>query len=458
MNIEQSNPLSQLLGADLKVPVFSGEEKRYINLDNAATTPSFQSVWDHLSKVMPWYGSVHRGSGLKSIISTKLFDKALESIRSFSDASIENDVLIFGWNTTSCINHLERRLELDQNSIVITAQYEHSSNVLPWRKNAKVIECNSSDDGTLDIHHLEELLRKNRVKLVAVAAASNVTGLVTDVHSIARLAHSYGAEIFVDAAQLVAHRQLIRKAHDAIDHLDYVAYSGHKMYSPFGIGVLIAKKKIFQEGWPDSPGGGTIKLIDGAEIIWSDLPSRETGGTPNFHGIIALAEACKTLKNIGFEKIKAHEHELIEYARTQFAKNENVIIHRKLTMPNNHDSIAIFPFSLNGYHPSLIGAYLGTEKAIGVRAGHLCQFALIRHILSVPEAERIKIRSQIKDGENRNLYGVVRASCGIGTTKEDISSLAIALTDLKQNGPQANYSQNADGVFEPTNWMPTFPF
>lgn len=449
-------PLTGLLGDDLRVPIFGGGTSRYVNLDNAATTPPFEQVWARLAKVMPWYGSIHRGAGFKSVLSTRVFETALQQILNFSDGQPKTDTLILGWNTTSCVNLLARRLELDRDSLVVVSEIEHTSNILPWKKHATVATCPGGADGLVDLDRLESILKSRRTRLVAVTAASNVTGAIVDVHAVARVAHRYGAEIFVDAAQLVAHRKLERRAADSPDHLDYVAYAGHKMYAPFGIGVLVGSRETFSHGWPDAPGGGTISLIDGDEIMWADLPERERGGTPNFPGVIALAEACNILAEIGFERIIEHERALISHARARFTELSGISIHRPLDV-KGPDTIALFPFSLSRYHPSLVGACLGVEYAIGVRAGHLCQYELVRRLLGVSENERKRIFAEVSSGDRRHLYGIVRASCSLGTTTHDIDALADALHELLERGPKARYVQGLNGEYQVQDWAPGLP-
>lgn len=450
-----SKPLATLLGADLQVPVYGGGTSRYVNLDNAATTPPLQRVWNKLAEVMPWYGSIHRGAGFKSILSTRLFEKSLEQIFDFSDGHPERDVLVFGTNTTFCANHLARRLNLNRDSLVITSEVEHTSNVLPWRKHATVTECRTSMDGVVDVDHLESILKKRGARLVAVTAASNVTGAIVDVHSVARVAHKYGAQVFVDAAQLVAHRKLDRRPFGEADHLDFVAYSGHKMYAPFGAGVLIGDRTYFSSGWPDVAGGGTIRLIDGDEIIWADLPGREQGGTPNFAGVVALAEAAATLTEIGFDRIADHEQALTKHVKDIFSSLPHVTAYRDFDMEGN-DSVAVFPFSVRDHHHSLVGAFLGIERAIGVRAGHLCQHEMIRRFLDVSEEERAKVRREIQSGDSRNMYGIVRASCGLGTTTSDLDVLADSLSALVECGTKAEYQQSLDGEYHAEGWTPHF--
>jgi selenocysteine lyase/cysteine desulfurase len=151
-------PLAELLGADELVPIYGGGATHYVNLDYAATTPPLRRVWDRLAEIMPLYGSVHRGSGFKSVISTRLFESSLHRILAFSDGCPEQDVLVLSWNTTSSINLLARRLGLTKDSVVVTSEQEHTSNLLPWRKHARAVECHTEVDGTLDFNHLEDLL------------------------------------------------------------------------------------------------------------------------------------------------------------------------------------------------------------------------------------------------------------------------------------------------------------
>jgi cysteine desulfurase/selenocysteine lyase len=454
---EGREPLARLLGADLQVPVWGGGSRRYINLDNAATTPPLERVWNKLAEVMPWYGSIHRGAGYKSLLSTHVFEESLKRIHGFCDGDYANDVLILGVNTTSCANHLARRLNLSPDSLVITSELEHTSNLLPWRKHASTLRCRTAPDGLIDLAHLESILKTRPTRLVAVTAASNVTGIIVNVHAVAALAHRYGAQIFVDAAQFVAHRKLDRRPADSPEHLDYVAFSGHKMYAPFGVGVLIGDRKCFSQGWPDVAGGGTIRLIDGEEIVWAELPGREQGGTPNMAGVVGLAEACATLEQIGFEQIEAHERALTRHAQKLFPKIKGSSTYRSFDLVNS-DSVAVFPFSVSNHHHSLIAAFLGVERGIGVRAGHLCQHELVRRFLSISEDDRVRIRHEVESGNSRNMYGVVRASCGIGTTTDDLDALVDALVLLAERGTEAKYHQSADGEYHADGWAPEFTF
>lgn len=447
--------LSALVGEDVCVPVFGGAVRRYIDLDNAATTPPFRRIWELLAEVIPYYGSVHRGSGFKSLVSTRLFEDSSMRVLGFGGGNPDHDTIVFGVNTTSCINHLARRLRLGADRVVVTSELEHSSNLLPWRKYGHVVQCPSTSGGELDLDALDSILKRMPVSLVAVTAASNVTGQILPVASVARLAHRFGTRVFVDASQLAGHRRIERRSPDSEGHIDFIAFCAHKMYAPFGLGVLIGPAAPFKIGWPDDPGGGNVRLIDGERIVWADLPEREQGGTPNFPGVVALAESCRTLNEIGFDVIANHEAELLARVQQRSSSLESLLIYRR--PPLEGDSVAIVPFNLDGYHHSLVGAYLGCECAIGVRTGLFCQYSLVRKLLGISASRQAAANAATDSGDMRNMYGLVRASCGIGTTTEDIDALFDGLSKLLEEGPKGVYKQDLDGHFHVEGWTPSLP-
>jgi cysteine desulfurase / selenocysteine lyase len=191
--------------------------------------------------------------------------------------------------------------------------------------------------------------------------------------------------------------------------------------------------------------------------VWSDLPSREQGGTPNYFGIVALALTCEALSEIGFGAIVAHEKALTQHAEKLFSNLDRVRLHR-IPQSEGPDGIAVFPFSVSGFDHALVGAYLGVEQGIGVRSGPLCQYALVRNLLKVTKHESALIREQVKKGDRRQLYGIVRASCGLNTTLADLDLLSDALGTLLSDGPSARYEQGLDGEFRAVGWRPALPF
>jgi selenocysteine lyase/cysteine desulfurase len=225
--------LPRVLGNDLQVECVGGRMQRYANLDYAASAPVMTDVWNAVEAFMPWYSSVHRGSGYKSQFATAEYEGARDVVARFVGAR-PGDGVVFVRNTTEAINVLSA--SLPTGTRVLSSPVEHHANMLPWRRHdVRLLPFTSSADELLDA--TEHALRAERTDLLAVTGASNVTGEVWPVAELAALAHRHGAELFVDAAQLAPHRA-IDMARSGIDHL---ALSGHKLYAPFGAGALVGR-------------------------------------------------------------------------------------------------------------------------------------------------------------------------------------------------------------------------
>jgi cysteine desulfurase/selenocysteine lyase len=232
---------------------------------SAASTPCLASVHRLVNQYLPFYSSVHRGTGFKSKISTHFFEKCRSAVLKFVGADETLNVAIFVKNTTDAINKLARRFPFtDERNVVLTTGMEHHADDLPWRAFApKTVHVNITEDGQLDMQDLDAKLEeyKDKVALVAVTGASNVTGFINPIHDIAKKAHRVGAKIFVDCAQLVAHRKVDMKPENDDEHIDYLAFSAHKMYAPLGVGVLVGPKSVFDQGIPDIQGGGAVAYV-----------------------------------------------------------------------------------------------------------------------------------------------------------------------------------------------------
>ncbi|MEI6554608.1 MAG: aminotransferase class V-fold PLP-dependent enzyme [Paludibacter sp.] len=440
----------RLMGNDIKVPVYDGTILPYLNLDNSATTPPFEQVFNKVKEILPLYGSVHRGCGYKSIYSTTVYEEAIDIILDFADSDKSNDILIFGVNATDCINHLARRIDFKENEFVIVSESEHTSNVLPWQKMAEVLSCKCDDNDVFDLNHLEFLLKTNNVRIVSVTGASNISGKITNLDPIAILTHKYGAEICVDGSQLAGHRKIKRGNIESSTHIDYFVFSAHKMYAPFGVGALVGNKQIFEKGWPDMVGGGTVKWLDSNDIIWSETTKRENGGTPNYVGAVALAEACKVIESIGYDKILLHESKLINQAHNSFKDIPALRLVEDIEI-NLEKQIPIFSFHINDYSHSIVGAFLGFEKAIGVRTGILCQFHYLQKFFPKSEEYFEQIKNNLNAGINTsNDFGLTRASCGLGNTPNDIVRLADSIKELIDSGTKVKYKIDTNGLYIPT--------
>ncbi len=310
------NIRNYLVGLNKKVTLLDGSQKQYIFFDNAASTPTFTFIRDAVNEMLEWYSGVHRGAGIKSLVATKAYDDSREVVAKFVNANLDKNTIIYTKNTTEAINKVANRLNLTKDDVVICSLMDHHSNDLPWRKYATLIHADINDDGSLNLSDLEDKMKKyqSRLRLVAITGAANVTGLINPIHQIAELVHQYNSKILVDAAQLIPHRKIDLKPDDNPQHIDFLVFSAHKMYAPFGTGVLIGPKEVFEKGDPDYVGGGTVNLVTENEVEWTHLPDKEEAGTPNLIGAVALAAAIQMLDKIGMDNVAKHEMELTKYA------------------------------------------------------------------------------------------------------------------------------------------------
>ncbi|MEE9554313.1 MAG: aminotransferase class V-fold PLP-dependent enzyme [candidate division Zixibacteria bacterium] len=411
-----------VVGTQTSVPVLGGGKKRYINFDNAASTPALKPVVRSLNKFMEYYSSVHRGTGYKSVVSTRVYDQAhLDSLR-FVGADRKYFTSIFMKNTTDAINKLARRLDFKKGDIVLSSMMEHHSNDLPWRVRARTEHIEIDDTGHLDLDDLKKKLKQYRgkVKLVAITAASNVTGLIPPIHDIARLAHSAGASILVDAAQLVAHRKVRMGPPGEPESIDYLVYSAHKMYAPFGIGVLIGPKSIFKKGDPDSVGGGTVNYVTTSDVQWAHLPDKEEAGSPNVPGAVALSAAIEFLESARFSKIAAHEKELTKYALKRLSAYDEIKLYGPSKWIAGEDRVGVVAFNIDGFYHAIVAAILSFEGAIAVRNGCFCAHPYIQRLLGISDEKAIRYRDAINRGIRLDVPGMIRVSFGIYNTKSEI--------------------------------------
>lgn len=443
-----------LVGANQPVPLVTGEMRRYINLDYAASTPSLRRVAEAVEAFLPWYSSVHRGAGFKSQVSTAAYEGAREAVRSFVGARPE-DALIFTRNTTDSINLLAHCLPEDAR--VIASAVEHHANMLPWRRRA--VEYLPIPPGPAELlESLDAALRRSpsTVTLVAVTGASNVTGEIWPLREIAELAHRFGARVLVDAAQLAPHVPI-----DMTDlDVDYLALSGHKLYAPFGAGVLAGRPDWLSCETPFLSGGGAVDFVTLDEVLWTHLPDRQEAGSPNVIGAVALGVACQTLTATGMDLLAEEEAELHAYARRCLLTVPGLDLYT--VWDHAHPHIGVLPFNLAGYHHSELAAILSAEHAIGVRHGCFCAHPLMLHLLRVDGAQADAIRAEMRAGRKHSIPGAVRMSLGIGTTRQDIDDAVEALMAVATEGPRWRYeTQDGTDEYEPVpdpRPLPAAPF
>ena len=449
----------QFVGTQVEVPVLDGTTRRYINFDNAASTPALKVVRDGVVAFLENYASVHRGTGFKSQLSTWAYDQARREVLRFLDADPGEQVCLFGKNTTDALNKLARRLPLRPGEVVLTTEMEHHSDDLPFRGVATVLHAAVLPDGRLDEADFDRLLdaHRGRVRLVAVAGASNVTGYLNPIHRLAAKAHAAGAWIVVDAAQLAPHRAIHMRPLADPEHFDFVALSGHKLYAPFGTGALVGRRDLFEHGDPEERGGGTVEIVTLDEVIWAEPPEREEAGSPNVVGAVALGLALSRLADIGMETIAAHEAKLTAHALRRLAEIPGVRIYgdpRPATAP---ERLGAIPFELAGMSHFLVAAVLGYEHAIGVRSGCFCAHPYVLRLLGLSEGEARSVRDRMAAHDKREMPGMVRMSFGLYNSLDEVDRFMGALEQIARGDIAGDYRQDpASGEYAPAGWEPDF--
>ena len=389
-----------------------------INLDNAATTPPFTGVVAEIYDKLQMYGSIGRGAGQKSVYTSEVYEKGREDVKAFFGIGPDDDAytVIYTNSTTDGINKLASALIEDckQDMSVICTRMEHHANDLPWRIRlgiGNIFYAEVDEMGRLDINDVERLLQENKnVKYVCVTAASNVTGYVNNVHLIAKIAHSYGAKIIVDGAQIVAHRQFNMLGNTPEENIDFFVFSAHKMYSPFGGGAIIGLTDILSKHKPRFFGGGMVSAVYDYNVDYAPLSDLYEAGSPNYPGVVGMLKAMEILKTIGFEYIQNHELELMERTVNGLKGiHERHELHLYGDNIYYDDRVGIIVFNIGRLSSSYVSELLAEMSAIAVRHGKFC---------SHPYVNRLMKNSDTGCTQG----GMVRASFGIYTTFDEIDT------------------------------------
>ena len=406
---------SETIGIEVESPLLGGGTRPFVNLDNASSTPTFRPVMNKVDEFMRFYSNVARGTGFKSKVASWAFEESRRAVARFVKADPIHDTVIFTRNTTESMNRLAALFPFKSDSIVLTTMMEHHSNDLPWRQRAQVVHARVLADGSLDMEDFAAKLGqyRGRVALVAVTGASNVTGWVNPIHQLARLAHEAGARIAIDAAQIAPHRPMDIGKPDDPEHLDFIAFSGHKTYAPYGIGVLIGSKDLLHPPVPSLVGGGVVDLVTLDSIVWRGLPSREEAGTPGVVGAVALAAAIAVIESIGWEAVRRHEDALTSYTLERMSKIPGIKIYGAMSSGDLSRRLGVIAFNLEGQSDALVAAIMAHEAGVGARCGLFCAHPYVITLLDLRQREVERIRDQIASGSMAGIPGVVRASFGL---------------------------------------------
>lgn len=458
--LDRTGALARVSGSDLRVPLVQGGTRAYANFDYAASAPALAQVSDRVAELLPYYASVHRGAGYASRISTQCYEAARETVGRFLGCA-DDQVVVFTRNTTDALNLLAGCVPGE----TVVLDIEHHANLLAWeRRGRRVVRAADTLGETL--RRLAAELCAKPAALLAITGASNVTGEVLPLERLAELAHQCGARILVDAAQLAPHRRIDLHA----TGIDYVVLSGHKLYAPFGAGVLAGRRDWLDSAAPYLAGGGAVREVTVEDTEWAPAPQRHEAGSPNVLGAAALARACEVLAELGPDA-EAHERLLTRRLRDGLAAipgvrclriwsdaagstgteaeagnagsisgadtAATVIAADAAGSPATADttgsvatadttgsvpagdSVGIVAFTVDGVEPGRVAAYLSAEHGIGVRDGRFCAHPLLTRL---------------------GVDAAVRASIGLGTTQDDIDRLLDAVAALVSHGARWNYA------------------
>ena len=381
--------------------------RQLVYLDNAATSQKPQYVLDAIMEAYTtWNSNIHRGVHHLSQVATIHHEEARKAVAAFIGAK-SSDEIIFTKGTTDGLNALAFSFGesyIHEGDEIIVSGLEHHSNIVPWqmlceRKKAVLKHIPLKDDLSIDLEAFKGLLSE-KTKLVSIAHVSNVLGTIQPVEEIIRLAHEKSIPVCIDGAQSVPHMRVNVQALDC----DFLAFSGHKMYGPTGIGVLYGKREWLDKIPPHEGGGEMINHVRWSGTTYNDLPYKFEAGTPNFVGSYALHKAIEYIDSIGWEAIEAHEQELTTYCEQQLSTMKGVCIYGA-----GQPKAGVISFNLyNGkdlIHPFDVGTLLD-QQGVAVRTGHHCAEPLIDAI-GVP--------------------GTVRVSFGLYNDKADVDAFITAL-------------------------------
>ena len=386
-----------------------------INFDNGATTPPLKSVTKIISDNIKNYGPIARGVGFKGEYCTNMFEDCRNKILDFFGLDgCNSHTVVYTKSDTESLNILANTLINNKDDMILTSRMEHHANDLPFRNVGKVVYVDVDELGRINVNDVEEALIKNngKIKIITITGASNVTGYVNPIHEIAKLAHKYNALIIVDGAQLIAHKKVDMKGSCEEESIDFLTFSAHKAYAPFGSGAIVGRKDYLNSNKPFLSGGGCVAGVFDEEVIWTAVPEKFEAGTQNLFGVIAMAKAMEDLKSIGFNNIEKHEANLKNYLIDNMKNMKNVILYGDTTYTD--DRLGVIAFNVVGREYGDLAIKMATEGGISLRAGKFCAHPYVYRLLGVSDCDAYR---DIVSGEH--CYGMVRASLGLYNTKEE---------------------------------------
>ena len=387
------------------------DNKPLVYLDNASTTQKPKQVIDALTNYYNNYNAnIHRSVYSIAEEATEAYEKVRDKVAKFLNIS-KREEIIFVRGTTEGINlvaYAWGRKHIKEGDIIVTTEYEHHSNIVPWQllvkeKGAKLEYIEIDDNGELILDQLDKYLATGKVKLVVFSLMSNVLGTISDAEKIISKCHEAGVKTLVDAAQAVPHMSVdVSKL-----GCDFFAFSAHKMLGPTGIGVLWVRKSVLETMDPFHGGGDMIREVHKYETTWNDLPYKFEAGTPNIAGVIGFGSAIDYLSQLGMETVRKHEMELTQYALDKMSQIKGIVIYGPKDVSKRGGVIS---FNFHDVHPHDVATIVDRE-GVAIRSGHHCAQVLM---------------------EKLNVAATNRASFYIYNTKQDVDKLIQSLGKVSE--------------------------
>ncbi len=380
--------------------------KSLVYLDNAATTQKPIQVINAITDFYTNHNSnIHRAVHALAEEATEAYEMTRDKIANFLNIKDRQEI-VFVRGTTEAINlvaYAWGRQNIKEGDIIVTTEYEHHSNIVPWQlltqeKKAKLEYIGIDDNGELILSHLDQFLATGKVKLVAVSQMSNVLGTITDVATIIDKCKKAGVRVLIDGAQSVPHMKVDLSTMGC----DFFAFSGHKMLGPTGVGVLWAIKELLEQMAPFHGGGDMIREVHKYETTWNDLPYKFEAGTPSIADVIGFAAAIDYLTNLGMDYVRAHEVEITKYALEQLSKINGLKLYGT---PDMSKRGGVISFNFADIHPHDLATIID-EDGIAIRSVHHCAQVLM---------------------EKLDIAATSRASFYIYNTKEEVDVLINSL-------------------------------
>ncbi len=356
------------------------DNKPLVYLDNASTTQKPKQVIDALTNYYNNYNAnIHRSVYSIAEEATEAYEKVRDKVAKFLNIS-KREEIIFVRGTTEGINlvaYAWGRKHIKEGDIIVTTEYEHHSNIVPWQllvkeKGAKLEYIEINDNGELILDQLDKYLATGKVKLVVFSLMSNVLGTISDAEKIISKCHEAGVKTLVDAAQAVPHMNVdVAKL-----GCDFFAFSAHKMLGPTGIGVLWVRKSVLETMDPFHGGGDMIREVHKYETTWNDLPYKFEAGTPNIADVIGFGSAIDYLSQLGMETVRKHEMELTQYALDKMSQIKGIVIYGPKDVSKRGGVIS---FNFHDVHPHDVATIVDRE-GIAIRSGHHCAQVLMEKL------------------------------------------------------------------------------